>query len=71
MARLASAHAGRGDTDAACLAGRRAIEVVRSAPSGRAMNELQRVRVRLAPRRRNAEVSELSDRIRRLMHPAA
>jgi tetratricopeptide (TPR) repeat protein len=71
LARLASAYAGRGDIDRACTTGRRAVEVVGTALSSRALNELQRVRVRLAPLRRHAEVSDLSDRIRGLLQPAA
>jgi tetratricopeptide (TPR) repeat protein len=71
LARLANAHAGREDVDQACAAGRQAVDVIRAATSSRALSELQRVRVRLAPWRRHAEVSDLSDRIRGLLHPAA
>jgi tetratricopeptide (TPR) repeat protein len=71
LARLANAYAGREDIKRACTAGRRAVDVVRSATSSRALGELQRVRVRLAPWRRDAEVSDLSDRIRGLIQPAA
>jgi tetratricopeptide (TPR) repeat protein len=70
LARLANAYAGREDLDKACVAGRQAVDVIRSATSSRALNELQRVRLRLAPWRRNAEVSDLSDRIRGLVQPA-
>jgi tetratricopeptide (TPR) repeat protein len=71
LARLTNAHAGRANVERACEAGRRAVEVVRSATSSRAFVELQRARVRLAPWRRHAEVSDLSDRIRGLIQPAA
>lgn len=71
LARLANAYAGQGDTDSACEAGRRAVEVIRTATSSRALSELQRVRVRLAPLRKHAEVSDLSDRIRSLLKPVA
>ena len=71
LARLASAYAGREDVGQACRAGRQAVGVIRAATSSRALSELQRVRVRLAPWRRHAEVSDLSDRIRSLLHPAA
>jgi tetratricopeptide (TPR) repeat protein len=71
LARLSVAHAGREDIRSACTQGRRAIDVVRAAPSGRALNELQHLRVQLAPWRRDAEVSDLSDRIRSLFRPAA
>jgi tetratricopeptide (TPR) repeat protein len=63
LARLANAYAGREDIERACAAGRQAVDVVRSATSSRALSELQRARVRLAPWRRHAEVSDLSDRI--------
>jgi len=71
LARLTNTYAGRGDVDRACEAGRQAVDVIRSATSSRALSELQRVRVRLAPWRRDAEVSDLSDRIRGLIQPAA
>lgn len=71
LARLSYAYAGREDVAHACDAGRRAIDVVRSAPSSRALGELQRLRVRLAPWRRNAEVSDLTERIRSLFQPVA
>jgi tetratricopeptide (TPR) repeat protein len=71
LTRLAGAYAGREDVARACTTGRQAIEVVRSATSGRALRELQRLRVRLAPWRRDAEVSDLSERIRALIQPAA
>lgn len=71
LARVASAYAGRGDVERACAAGRRAVDVIRLAPSSRAIDQLQRTRVGLAPWRRHAEVSDLSDRIRALTRPAA
>lgn len=71
LARLTVAHAGREDIERASATGIKAVEVVRSATSGRALSELQRARVRLAPWRRRTEVSELSDRIRDLIQPAA
>lgn len=71
LARLTNAYAGQGDFDRACETGRQAVDVVRSATSSRALIELQRVRVRLAPLRGHAEVSDLSDRIRGLIQPAA
>jgi transcriptional regulator with XRE-family HTH domain len=71
LARLSYAHAGREDIERACATGREAVDVVRAAPSSRALGELQRLRVRLAPWRRNAEVSDLGDRIRGLFQPAA
>ena len=70
LARLSNTHAGRGDIDQACETGRQAVEVVRSATSSRALNELQRLRVRLAPHRRHAEVSDVNERIRSLTQPA-
>jgi tetratricopeptide (TPR) repeat protein len=71
LARLMNAYAGREDVEGACAAGRQAVEVIRSATSSRALTELHRGRVRLAPWRRHAEVSDLSDRIRGLIQPAA
>jgi hypothetical protein len=71
LARLSIAYAGQGSFEGACAAGRHAVDVVRSAASSRAVSELQRVRVRLAPMRRHAQVSDLSDRIRGLIQPAA
>ena len=71
LARLSNAHAGRGDIDGACATGRQAVTVVGAAMSSRAVNELQRLRVRLAPHRRHAEVSDLNERIRGLIQPAA
>jgi hypothetical protein len=68
--RLANAYAGRDDVERACRAGRQAVDVIRAATSSRALSEVQRVRVRLAPWRRHAEVSELGDRIRGLLYPA-
>lgn len=71
LARLSYAHAGREDVRSACAHGRRAVDVVRAAPSGRALSELQRLRVQLAPWHRDAEVSDLSSRIRDLFRPVA
>ncbi|MFC7550716.1 hypothetical protein [Plantactinospora sp. GCM10030261] len=71
LSRLTSALAGREDIERACDVGRQAVEVVRSATSGRALTELQRVQVQLAPWRRREGVSELSGRIRGLIQPAA
>jgi hypothetical protein len=71
LARLANAYAGQGNTEKACEAGRQAVDVIRAATSSRALSELQRVRVRLAPLRKHAEVSDLSDRIRNLFKPVA
>jgi tetratricopeptide (TPR) repeat protein len=71
LARLANAYAGREDVERACATARQAVNVIRSATSSRALVELQRVRVRLAPWRRDARVSDLSDRIRSLVQPAA
>jgi hypothetical protein len=71
LARLATAQAGRGDVEQASSAGRQAIEVIWSAASSRALKEMQQLRVRLAPWRRNAEVSDVSERIRGLIQPAA
>jgi hypothetical protein len=71
LTRLSNARAGLGDIDEACRTGRKAVDVVRSAPSSRAVNDLQRLRVRLAPHRRSAEVSDLLERIRSLLRPAA
>lgn len=45
------------------------VDVVRSAPSSRALSELQRLRVRLASWRRDAEVSDLTDPVRSLLQP--
>jgi hypothetical protein len=47
LARLGYADAGRGDVRGACTEGRRAVEIVRAAPSARALRELQRLRVQL------------------------
>jgi len=71
LARLANAYAGQEDPERACAIGRRAVDAIRSATSNRAVHELQNVRVRLAPWRRHAEVSDLSERIRGLVQPAA
>jgi tetratricopeptide (TPR) repeat protein len=71
LARLATAYAGQENVEQACETGRRAVEVVELATSGRALDELERVRLKLAPWRRDAEVSDLLQTIRRLVQPAA
>lgn len=71
LSRLAIAHAARDNIDQAVTAGRHAIAVVQAATSGRALDELDRLRTRLAPWRRRAEVSELTTQIRDLIRPAA
>lgn len=68
LTRLAVAHACRGDKASACEVGHRAVATVRSATSARALRELRRLRERLAPWRRDEEVSELSHSIKRLTH---
>lgn len=69
LSRLASAYAGMHDKDRVCDVGARAIAVVQSAPSARALRELQRLDIRMAPWRRESEVHELSQTIRRLLTP--
>jgi len=71
LARLGYTYAANEDVRQACVTGRQAVDVVRSAPSSRALSELQRLRVRLAPWRRDGEVSELGNRIRGLFQPSA
>lgn len=66
LTRLASAHATRGDKINACRVGHQAISTVRSATSARALRELRNLRERLAPWRRDEEVSELTYAIKRL-----
>lgn len=63
---LASVHAVLGDKHTACVIGRQAVRTVRSATSARALVELRRLRERLAPWRRDEEVSELSLAIKQL-----
>lgn len=67
LTRLTAAHVGRGDIERACVTGRQAIEVVKVATSSRAVDELLRMRTRLTPWRRDAEVSDLSGQIRELV----
>ena len=71
LARLGYTYAANEDIRNACATGDKAVAVVRSAPSSRTLSELQRLRVRLAPWRRDAEVSDLCNRIRGLFQPAA
>lgn len=71
LARLTTSYVGRQDLERACETGRHAVEVVQSATSSRALVELAQVRTRLAPWRRDAEVSDLSRQIRDLIEPMA
>ncbi|MFI6235247.1 hypothetical protein ACIBD9_16960 [Micromonospora sp. NPDC050784] len=64
--RLALAHAAAGDKATACRVGHHAVRTVRTATSARALSELRRLRERLAPWRRDEEVSELSLAIKQL-----
>jgi transcriptional regulator with XRE-family HTH domain len=66
VARLAIAHSLAGSVEEACSVGQEALAVVRAAPSARALTELERLRVRLAPWRRMPAVTELTDHIRSL-----
>jgi tetratricopeptide (TPR) repeat protein len=66
LARLANAYVGRGDVDSACRAGRQAVEVVGAATSQRALRELQALRVRLLPWRKDAQALQVGDQIRHL-----
>jgi tetratricopeptide (TPR) repeat protein len=67
LARLANAYVGRGDVDSACRAGRQAVEVVGAATSQRALRELQALRVKLLPWRKDAEAWQVGDQIRHLI----
>jgi tetratricopeptide (TPR) repeat protein len=69
LARLSSAHLGEGNLADACQIGDQAVTVVGTATSHRALNELQIVRTKLLPWRKDAQAWELSDRIRRLAGP--
>ncbi len=69
LARLASSYAAQSDKDRACGTGWQALETVSRATSARAMRELQRLRSRLVEWRRDAEVAELSNKIRQLLRP--
>ncbi|WP_159104635.1 hypothetical protein [Plantactinospora sp. BB1] len=64
--RLASAHAAQGDKENACRVGHQALKTVQSATSARALRGLRQLRERLAPWRRDEEVSELCCAIKRL-----
>lgn len=64
--RLAVAHVVEGDKSRACQVGWQAVSTVRSATSARALGELQELRQRLAPWRRDEEVSALGREIRSL-----
>ncbi|PWU58076.1 hypothetical protein DLE60_23245 [Micromonospora globispora] len=66
QARLANAHAALGDRASTCQVGYRAVQTVGAATSARALRELRQLRQRLAPWRRDEEVSELSRAIKRL-----
>lgn len=70
LARLAVAHATRGDKASACRVGHEAANTVRSATSARALRDLRLLRERLVPWRRDEEVSELRTVIRGLTHRA-
>ena len=70
LTRLATAHASQGDKARACQVGHQAVKTVRSATSARALWELRRLRERLAPWRRDEEVSELSNAIKGLTRAA-
>jgi len=66
LTRLAVAHAAEGNKESACDIGRQAVSTVRSATSARALGELRELRQRLAPWRRDEEVSALGREIRAL-----
>lgn len=70
LTRLANAYAGQQAVASAVEAGHRAVEIVEIAPSGRAFQELQIFRLRLAPWRKTAAVSDLNARIRAMVQPA-
>jgi hypothetical protein len=70
LTRLASAHAGAGDRGSACRVGRQAVRTVEAATSARSLWELRELRKRLAPWRRDTEVSDLSQEIKRLTRAA-
>jgi tetratricopeptide (TPR) repeat protein len=59
LSRLAVAQAELNEVDLAAASGRQAAAVVRLAPSARAVSQLRRLRLRLAPHRSRAEVAEL------------
>jgi transcriptional regulator with XRE-family HTH domain len=64
LARLATAHALGGTPDAASTVAREALTVIQAAPSARAIAELTRLRMRLAPWRSVREVAEVTDLLR-------
>jgi tetratricopeptide (TPR) repeat protein len=66
LTRLAVAHAERGDKTNACRVGKRAAQTVRSATSARALRELRHLRQKLAPWRRDDDVSDLNQLIKAL-----
>lgn len=66
IARLANAHAMGGNPSAACAAAKEAADVVRTAPSARALGELSTLRTRLGPWRGAREVAEVTDLLRSL-----
>jgi len=66
LTRLASAHAARGDKERACQIGMEAVNTVRTATSARALRDLHRLRERLVPWRRDAEVLTLRHAIKSL-----
>jgi hypothetical protein len=70
QARLASANAERGDVSGAAAAVFDAVGTIRAATSVRALRELGRVKEKLAPWRRNAQVSEVSALIKGLTNAA-
>lgn len=66
LARLANAHVMAGSIESACERAHSSIEIVRTAPSARALAELSRLNSRLSPFRRNRDVVELTEAIRSL-----
>jgi len=70
LARLANAYAAAEDIDNAAATGRAALDVVHAATSGRALMELMRLRRHLAPRRRDAQVSDLCEHVQALTSAA-
>lgn len=68
--RLAIAHAATGDEASACRIGGAAVVTASAATSVRTLRDLRRLRVMLAPWRRDASVSELTERIRQLTRAA-
>ncbi len=66
LTRLAVAYAAEGNKEDACSIGLQAVSTVKSATSARALGELRQLRQRLAPWRRDEEVSGLGREIRAL-----